>query len=273
MKTKTALAIAVLLGFFAYTLPLYADSKEYHLEEKTVIDIPVVGKITTKTSTYLSGCKLKETTNLKLHNALVNIVSDSDGKSKEILLSNLCDEIQWRYDNESETFNSLSFEEVRGNSELDDEDSEVHIDMESDQYDIDNLPKMIRDIQGYKKNINGFKARKVVTTVYPEDSDNRIIVEEYYSNSSRALSKITKAREDLNMKLGYNEDHIEGVPTLINVVYESLKKDHEWSRPEGEVVRFVIRLLDEDDDDIFTMKYDVLEAETSKYQEKHFALK
>lgn len=272
MKSKTVLILAIMLGVFAYSLPLYAASKEYRLKEKTVIDIPVVGKITTKTTTYLSGCKLKESTTLKMHNALVQLVSESDGKIHDTELSNLCDEIQWQYDEETDSFKSFSFEEVRNQSADDELDPNIHIDMESDQNDIDEMPKMVREILGYEKNINGFKARKVVTRVQPDDSDNRVVVEEYYTNNSKALSKITKAREDLSMKLGHEEKYLEGVPTLVEVIYESIKKNEDWSRPDGEIVRFVIRLLDEDDDDIFTMKYDVLLAETANFQEDHFAL-
>jgi hypothetical protein len=273
MKTKTALIIAIILGIFTYTLPLYASDNEYHIEEKTVIDIPVVGKISTMTSSYLSGCKLKETTTVKMHNALVKIMSDSDGKSTEAILTNLCDEIQWQYNGESETYEPLSFEKVRDQKSSEEDDHETHIDMGSDQNDIDDLPKMVREILGYEKNINGHKARKVVTTVYPEDSDSRIVVEEFYTSKSTALSKISQAREDLSKKLGYDESDVEGIPSLVDVIYEAIKKDKEWSRPEGDIVRFVIRLLDEDDEDIFTMKYDVLEAETSRFQEDHFVLK
>ncbi|MBC8377167.1 MAG: hypothetical protein H8E26_14075 [FCB group bacterium] len=273
MKTKTALIIAIILGLFTYTLPLYAGDKEHHIEEKTVFEIPVVGKITTKTSSYLSGCRLKEDTSIKMHNTLIKMVSDSDGKSTEVLLSNLCEEVQWQFNAESDAFAPHSFEELRELKAEKEGDHETHIDMGSDQNDIDDLPKMVREILGYEKNINGFKARKVVTAVYPEDSDTRIIVEEFYTTKSQALSKISKAREDLSQKLGYDEDHVEGIPSLVDVIYERIKRDKEWDRPDGEIVRFVIRLLDEDDDDIFTMKYDVLEAETTRYQADHFALK
>ena len=273
MKTRTALIIALILGIFTYTLPLYAGDKEYHIEEKTVFEIPIVGKISTTTSSYLSGCRLKENTTVKMHNALVKIISESDGKSTEVILSNLCEEVQWQYNAESAAFEPRSFEEIRDLKALEMSNSEVHIDMESDHNDIDDQTKMIREILGYEKNINGHKARKVVTTIYPEDSNIRVVVEEFYTTKALALSKITRAREDLSLKLGNEVDYVEGVPSLVNAIYDDIRRDKEWSRPEGDIIRFVIRLLDADDDDIFTMKYDVLEAETSKYQTDHFSLK
>ncbi|NQV42789.1 MAG: hypothetical protein HQ506_10580 [Candidatus Marinimicrobia bacterium] len=273
MKTRAALIIAVILGLFTYTLPLYAGDKEYHIEEKTVIEIPIVGKISTTTSSYLSGCRLKEGTTVKLHNALVKLMSESDGKSTEVVLSNLCDEVQWQYNEESAAYEPQSFKALKEMKAEEQGNSETHIDMGSDQNDMDGPQKMVREILGYEKNINGHKARKVVTTVYPKDSDSRVVVEEYYTTKSTALSKISRAREDLSMKLGNDEDHIEGIPSLVNVIYNDMKRDREWSRPEGDIVRFVIRLLDEDEDELFSMKYDVLEAETTRYQEDHFALK
>ena len=273
MKTRTALICAILLGFFAYSMPLLAASKAHHLEEKTVLDIPVVGKITTRTSTYLSGCKLKENTTIKLHNALVQLVSDSDGKSREIQLADLCQEVTWTLDDESGVEEKHSFAELRAIRESQREEAKTHIDIESDQNDIDDLPKMVREILGYEKNINGFKARKVLTTAYPEDSDARVIIEEYYSSKIPALSKVTSAREDLSEKLGYDESRVEGVPTLINVMYDAIRENEDWDRPEGEIVRFIIRLVDEDDDTMFSMTYDVLKAETIGYQEDHFVLK
>ena len=273
MKTRAVLILAVILGLFTYTLPLYAGDKEYHIEEKTVIEIPIVGKISTLTSSYLSGCRIKESTTVKIHNTLVKIMSESDGKSTEVILSNLCDEIQWQYNDETASFEPQSFAALREKKAAEEGHLEPHIDMGSDQNDMDDPRKMVREILGYEKNINGFKARKVLTTIYPEDSDSRVVVEEYYTKKSAALSKISRTREDLSMRLGNDEDHVEGVPSLVNVVYNDIKRDREWSRPEGDIVRFVIRLLDEDEDEIFSMKYDVLEAETTRFQEDHFALK
>jgi len=272
MKTKMALVIALILGIFTYTLPLYGGNTEYHLQERTVIEIPVVGKVTTLTTSYFSGCKLKESTSVKMHNALIKMMSESDGKSTDITMSNLCDHIQWQYNQESDAYDAISFDEIRARRAQAAAEENVHIDMGSDQNDIVELPKMVREILGYEKNINGHKARKVVTQVYPEDSDSRIVVEEFYTRDAPALSKITIARNDLNHKLGYDDTHVEGVPSLVNVIYESIKTDTEWSRPDGDIVRFVIRLLDEDDDEMFSMQYDVLIAETLAYQEDHFVV-
>ncbi len=273
MKTKTVILLAILLGLFTYTLPLYAAGKEHHIEEITVIDIPVVGKISTRTTSYLAGCKLKEVTTIKLHNALVQMLSESDGKSHDNQLSDMCEELLWKYDDEKMIYTAQSFSEIRAKVKSDLENSETQIDMESDQNDIDDLPRVVREIMGYEKNINGFKAQKVLTTVYPEDSDKRIVIEEYYTNKSQALSKISSAREDLNKKLGYDDAHIEGVPSLINMAYNAIKTDRDWSRPDGEVIKFTIKLLDDDEDEMFTMTYDVTTAETIPVQEDHFALK
>jgi len=273
MKTRTALIIALVLGIFTYTLPLYAGDKEYHIEEKTVIEIPIVGKISTLTSSYLSGCRLKENTTIKMHNTLVKFVSESDGKSSEVVLSNLCEEVQWQFNADTEDYQPISFKELRDNKTQQYEENETHIDMGSDQNDIDDETKMVREILGYEKNINGHKARKVVTSIYPEDSNTRVVVEEFYTTKARSLSKISRAREDLSLKLGNEVDHVEGVPSLVNSIYNDIKRDREWSRPDGDIVRFVIRLLDEDDDEFFSMKYDVIETETLPYQADHFALK
>ncbi len=273
MRTKTALILVIFLGLFTYTLPLYAGNKEYHMEEKTVIEIPIVGKISTLTSSYLSGCQLKESSTIKMHNALIKMVSESDGKSTDVTLSNLCDEIQWQLDQESASYTSRSFDDVKAARHAENDEDKTHIDIGSDHNDIDDLPKMTREILGYEKNINGQKARKVVTTAYPEDSDSRIVVEEFYTSNSAALTKISRAREDLSDKLGYDDSHVEGVPSLINVIYDSIRRDKGWARPDGEIVRFVIRLIDEDDDELFRMQYDVLEAEVIPFQEDHFVLK
>ncbi len=273
MKTKTALACAILLGLFAYSMPLYAASKEHHIEEKTVIDIPVVGKISTLTSTYQSGCQIKESTSTKLHNALVQMMSDSKGRTWDIQLSDLCDEITWTVDTETGSQTEQSFAEYRAKKEAAEAEAENHYDMESDHNDIDDLPKMVREILGYEKNINGFKARKVLTTAYPEDSGSRIIIEEYYTTKAPALAKISNTRKDLSERLGHDDSHVEGVPSLINAIYDSIREDTDWNRPPGEMIRFIIRLVDDEDDDLFSMSYDVLKAETIKYQAEHFALK
>ncbi len=274
MKTKTVLLLAIMLGLFTYCLPLYAGSnKEYHVEERTVIKIPIVGKISTLTSSHLSGCKLKETTSFKMHNTLIKMMSDSDGKSQEVQLSNLCEELQWSYDDETETYQARSFEDIRQDKASYEEDNESQIDMESDQNDIDDLPRMSRKIMGYEKNINGFKAQKVRTLVYREEAENPIIIEEFYAVSVKPLKKVTDARDKLARELGKGDDAVEGVPSFIEAVYDSIREDEELERPEGDIVRFVISLLDDDNDSIFTMKYDVILAETIDYQADHFALR
>ncbi|MCF7824466.1 MAG: hypothetical protein K9N35_09890 [Candidatus Marinimicrobia bacterium] len=274
MKTRTVLIAAVILGVFTYSLPLYADNNsEYHLFEKTVVEIPVIGKITALTTSYLAGCKLKENTTIKMHNALLKAMADSDGRKDEMVLSDLCEKMQWTYNEGEGSYRGVSFDDLRQRDEKLVEEDDVQIDMESDQNDIDKLPKMTHKILPGKKNINGFQAREVVTQVFPEKMERPIIIKEYYTTDAKALTKIAKAREVLAEELGYGEDHTEGVPDLIKLAYEQIRKDQEWERPEGEVIRFVIKMMDADNDPLFVTNYDVMKAEVIDYQADHFSLK
>jgi len=274
MRSRTALIAAIVLGLFTYSLPLYAASNnEYYLLEKTVVDIPVVGKITSLTTSYLSGCKLKENTTLKMHNALIKAFTDSDGKTNAMVLSDLCEKMQWTYDIEKGVYEASSFQELRERDEKLVDEDDIHIDMESDQNDIDDLPEMTHKILPGKKKMNGFECKEVLTTVHLDKMERPIIVKEYYTTESKALTKIAKAREELNENLGYGKDHAEGVPDLIKLVYEEIREDQEWERPDGEIIRFEIKMMDDDNDPIFTMNYDVEKAEIIKYQADHFSLK
>ncbi len=273
MKKRLALAAAAFLGLFAYSLPLYAGNTEYHIEELTVIDIPIVGKISTHTDSYLAGCQLKETTTYRMHNALIKAISQSARKTEAIVLSDLCGEIQWEYDDETNAFKSYSFSEIRENTDRDEQNYDVQIDMESDQNDIKNNANISHDILGYEKNINGFRARKVVTTITSDGQDHPVIVEEYYCSKAKSLTKITAAREKLTEQLGYGEDNVDGVPSFINQAYASIAEDEDWKRPEGEVVRFVISVVDDDNDPLFLMTYNVITAETGRFDADHFSLK
>ncbi|NQV15663.1 hypothetical protein HQ531_09420 [bacterium] len=273
MKTRILLIAAVALGLFTFSLPVIAGDQEHHMEEQTIIEIPVVGKISILTSTYFADCKLMENTNIGIHNSLVKMMSDSDGKSEHIQLSDLCEELQWKYDEEKSAFEASTFEEIREELRLEHAEAKTHIDIESDQNDIDDLPKMSREIVGGVININGFASRKVITLVYLENKENPLVIEEYYSAKAKALNKISKAREDLGKKLGQDSDDVEGVPDFIKLLYDAVKADEDWAKPKGEVIRFIIKLLDDDDDLIFTMNYDVLSAETDNYQSEHFQLK
>lgn len=273
MKTKISMTLAILLGLFTFCLPALAGDREHHIEEKTVIEIPIVGKISTISSSYLSDCKLMEKSTIRMHNSLVKMLADSDGKSEHSQLSDMCDEVQWEYNSELATWESSTFAEIRKEIQIKVQNAETHIDMESDQNDINDLPRMTREIVGGEKNINGFPARKVVTRVHLEDRDNPLIIEEYYSTRAKALTEITKKREDLRRKLEHDVDDVEGVPDFITLLYDAIKADDSWARPKGEVIRFVIQLLDDEDDQLFTMNYDVVIAETGNYQAEHFQLK
>lgn len=273
MKTKMAIFLVILLGLFTYSLPLYAGNTEYHLEEKTIIEIPIVGKISTQTTSYLAGCQLKESTTIKIHNTLLKAMSGVDGKTNEVELSDLCDEVRWRYDDETESYVKVSFSKIRVEKAEQLEEGGVQIDMESDQNDINHNPDISREIMGYEKNVNGFRARKVVTTVHGDEMENPIIIEEYYSTKAKALTKITNTREKISTLTGNDAKSIDGVPGFINSVYASVVDDEDWKRPKGEVIRFIIRAVDEDKDPVFTMTYDVMVAETDEFDAEHFTLK
>jgi len=274
LRTTAAMIIAILVGLFAYTIPLYASNDtEYQLEEKTTIKIPIVGKITTATSTYLSSCKLKETTRIKSHNPLIRSMTEADGQIGETQLSDLCDRVQWQMDDETGEYRQLSFDEIKENQRQNMEDDEVHIDMELDQNDIDDLPRMDHKILPREKNVAGFSCKEVLTKVYTEELHQPIVIREFYTTESKALSKITRARNKLHEELNYSNDSIEGVPDLIKQIYDAMQEDLEWERPDGEVVKFEIEMLDEEKDPIFTMTYEVLRAEKTAYQADHFTLK
>ncbi|MCF7807705.1 MAG: hypothetical protein K9M49_00685 [Candidatus Marinimicrobia bacterium] len=274
IRNTTAVLIAILLGLFAYSLPLYAgNDRAYHLEEKTTIDIPFVGKITTYTSTYLAGCQLKESTRVKMHNPLIKTLSDSDGLIEEAQLSDLCDKVQWLKDDESGEYVRTAFADIRAREHRDMEADEVHIDMEVDQNDIDDLPRMTHEILPGKKNIMGFSCKEVLTQVYSDEMKHPIVINELYTTDSRALSKVTRARKELFEDLGYAEDHAEGVPDLIKLAYEAIREDQEWERPDGEVIYFHIEMVDEDMDTIFSMTYEVQTAERTTYRVDQFTLR
>lgn len=271
MKSKTAIIAAILLGILAYSLPLYAGNNSYHIEEKTVIQIPVVGKITTLTSSYFSGCKLKERTRFKMHNTLIKALSDGKAQSESVQLTDMCEEKQWQYDKDAEAYKEYTFTELRDIHNPVEVEEDIQIDMGIDQNDINELPRITREFQGVKKNINGQKAQKVVTWVHLEDTENPLMIEEYYSSDSKALSKINHARDDLR-KETRGIDDVAGVPSFIKFIYNKLQEDNEWAKPDGDVVRLTIRLLDEDDDTVFSMDYDVTLSEMINYQEDHFSL-
>ena len=272
MRTKTALVAAILLGLFTYTLSLYAANKEYHLEEQTVIEIPIVGKITTLTSSHFSGCKLMETTVFKMHNSLIKAVSESNGKRRTVQLTDLCNEIQWQYHEADETYKAYTFDELRTGNENDVDEQDVQIDMGIDQNDINQTPRITREILGMEKNINGKKARKVVTQVHFEKAKNPLVIEEYYSSHITPLVKVMRAREDLSTKID-NAHSLDGVPDFIKLIYRELQEDQEWERPEGDVVRLIIWMLDAEEDPVFTLNYDVTLAEETDFNEDHFTLK
>lgn len=273
LRTRTAMIIALLVGLFAYTIPLYAGNDvEYQMEEKTTIRIPVVGKITTTTSTYLSGCKIRETTRVRSHNPLIKTMTESDGKIGETQLTDLCDQVQWQMDDETGEYRKVSFAEIREKQREYMEEDEVQIDMELDQNDIDDLPEMSHKILPGKKNVNGFSCKEVLTKVYSDNLHRPIEIREFYADQSKEVEKITKAREEIHDELEYADDHFEGVPDLIKQIYKAMTDDQEWVRPDGEVVMLKVEMLDKERDPIFTMTYEVLKAEKATYQPDHFTL-
>jgi len=274
MQFKTVLLAVVLLGIFTYTLPLYAgNDQEYHLEERTVIDLPVIGKVSTLTSSYLAGCQLKEQTVSQVHNTLLKMLNGGTGRSEESKLIDICNEMEWRFDFDDDTVYTKSFQEILALQAEAASAVDSQNDMESDHFDIDSLPRFTREDQGMEKNINGFKARKIVTKFYPEDAKHPILFEEFYSTKARSLTKINATRTIIKDKLRNRENMLDGVPNFIQKLYAGVRGSEVFAKPRGEVVRFIIVMPDDDNDPVFSMTYDVLTAETDAYNAQHFSLK
>lgn len=273
LRLGAVLIAGVIVGMLAYTLPLYAgDQSEYHVEEKTVIEIPIVGEITCLTNSYLAGCQLRETTQIRIHNPIIKSMTDNAGKASESRLSDLCDQIQWKYDAETNRYVSHTFAELREMERKKLNADNAQIDMDSDQNDIADDPSVDRSILPGEKNKNGYSCRLVETLVYSDDIDNPIVIHEYYSDEAKALNKITRARQDLFDQLGYEDDHVDGLSGLIKQVYESVLSDGEWVRPDGEIVSFEIQMIDKDRDPLVTIRHNVKVAEIIPYTADHFTL-
>ncbi len=243
----------IILGILSMSTVL-AQDEIIKSTESTLMDAPIIGKITTDKTVYVSDCRILEDRTMKFHNILARVFT-SDPTTRDVTLTDLCTEMVWEIDHDEREYEKKTLAEMRAAQV--DEDHETEINLESDKG-----PPIITQVIGREKEkVNGFKARKVTTAIRSEDSDNPLVIVEWYARKVPGMEQRARMFNRLDVALGRDDGIYHGVPDFIGVLFDELKEEKELETIPGYIIRAQIRMEDDDGDAVFLMEYNLLGIE------------
>jgi len=254
-----------LIGLIVF-LPtlLLAAPKTARIVERTMMDIPVVGEITTIRTTHVGECQILERRDIKIHNLLARMFG-GDGKSTEFERIDLCQETVTHFDSEDGETRVKTFAEVR--QEPDESDTDIHIDNENDE----EPATITREFSRKREIINGHRCRLVTTRILMGEKERPLIIRQWVARKIEPLERRNRQYERFNKATDQDRDAFQGVPDFINAFLQALEEDQDLQPIEGYMVRAEIRLDDADGDPVFHLAYDLKESAMLAHESKQFA--
>jgi hypothetical protein len=240
--------LKILLALATCSL-VFASDQAVKTVETTVMEAPVIGKISTLKTSYFTECRMLEVREMKFHNVFAALFSE-DRKTTDGTLTDYCRELVWELDYDDEEYRQKTFEQVR--AELQEEDNEIVI--ESD----DDPPIITRTVEQTREDVNGFKARKVVTLIRAEEMDRPLILEEWYTRKLPGADMRDDVRTSIDRALDREDDVYHGVPDFIQKFFDAMDESGQGlEEVPGYLIKAEIRLEDDDGDAIFYLRYNL----------------
>lgn len=254
MNKMMLMALLITVG----ALGIHAETKAVRTVETTIMQAPVIGKITTHKLSYYSECVYVEHREIKFHNALAALFSD-DRKVKEGSIYDNCNEVLYDLDYGHGSYDQKSYREViQEESEDDEEDHDDHIVVESDG----KPPVIKRSIAKERETINGLKARKVTTLIMGEEGDKPLVMQEWYARKLPGADIREDVLASTDRALKRDREQYHGIPDFIQAFMDAVKEEGvNLEEVPGYLIRAEIHLDDDDGDPIFFLNYNLDEIE------------
>ena len=268
-------------------------SDQVVLETSTVMNIPMMGSITTKATSYASKKHFKKENQIEIDKFYTRMMFGGN-KENGIILNGekkvrvVFDLDEGEYVNEDfesiiknngvpktkDITNPFQRGEESDDNEEESDDNEEESDdneEESDERAEENNFKIVeRIITPAMESINGFNARKVLTT-FARQSGSKMIISEWISTDTLLISFVLEKEKELiesyNGKLSANGSM---ASMSSDRMIKSIDPSYEFDIVPGKVIKTQMENLNDEGKPSFGIAWEVVSARKSQFNDKDF---
>ena len=283
MKNKLFIFSLLFNGLIAQS-----GSNQIVVEETMFMDAPYVGEITTTNIKYAADGLYREETQMKVGSFFIRMAMGGNQEYGSILDGKK--ELRTVYNLKEEEYAQENFEGIRnnggtptlkdmensfgrggGNSNQNNDDSEEDEsddnggENESNENNEDNVG-FERTISDNFEEIGGFKATKVTTKMM--GNQGPVLIEEWFTTDTTLFQYVSDMKTELVVSYGGKNQQS---PRSFSEMMLT-NQGHEFKSIEGRMVKYKMERKDDDDNDGFTMLWQIKSAKKMQFNRFDFEL-
>jgi len=283
MKNKQFIFSLLFNGLIAQS-----GSNQIVVEETMFMDAPYVGEITTTNIKYAADGLYREETQMKVGSFFIRMAMGGNQIYGSILDGNK--ELRTVYNLKEEEYAQENFEGIRnndgtpilkgmensfgrggGNSNQNSNDSEE--DESDDNGGEDESNENNEDNGGFERTISdnfekiaGFKAKKVTTKMM--GNQGPVLIEEWFTTDTTLFQYVSDMKTELVVSYGgKNQQSPRSFSEMMLI-----NQGHEFKSVDGRMVKYKMERKDDDDNDGFTMLWQIKSAKKMQFNRSDFEL-
>ena len=256
------------------------------LETSTVMNIPMMGSITTKATSYASKKHFKKENQIEIDKFYTRMMFG--GNKENGIILNGEKKVRVVFDLDEGEYVNEDFESIiknngvpktkditnpfqRGGESDDSEEESDDSEEESDERAEENNFKIVeRIITPTMESINGFKARKVLTT-FARQSGSKMIISEWISTDTLLISFVLEKEKELiesyNGKLSANGSM---ASMSSDRMIKSIDPSYEFDIVPGKVIKTRMENLNDEGKPSFGIAWEVVSVRKLQFNSKDF---
>ena len=261
-------------------------SDQVVLETSTVMNIPMMGSITTKATSYASKKHFKKENQIEIDKFYTRMMFG--GNKENGIILNGEKKVRVVFDLDEGEYVNEDFESIiknngvpktkditnpfqRGEESDDNEEESDDDEEESDERAEENNFKIVeRIITPAMESINGFNARKVLTT-FARQSGSKMIISEWISTDTLLISFVLDKEKELiesyNGKLSANGSM---ASMSSDRMIKSIDPSYEFDIIPGKVIKTQMENLNDEGKPSFGIVWEVVSARKLQFNDKDF---
>ena len=274
MKNKQLIFVLLFNGLMAQS-----GSNQIVVEETMFMDAPYVGEITTRNIKYAADGLYREETQMEVGSFFIRMAMGGNQKYGSILDGKK--ELRTVYNLKEEEYAQENFEGIRnndgtptlkgmensfgrggGNSNQNNDDSEE--DESNDNNEVNS--GFERSISDNFEKIAGFEAKKVTTKMM--GNQGPVLIEEWFTTDTTLFQYVSDMKTEL--VVSYGGKNQQSPRSFSEMMLNN--QGQEFESIDGRMVKYKMERKNDDDDDGFTMLWQIKSAKQMPFNKSDFEL-
>ena len=278
----------IIFGLLFNGLIAQSGSNQIVVEETMFMDAPYVGEITTTNIKYAADGLYREETQMEVGSFFIRMAMGGNQKYGSILDGKK--ELRTIYNLKEEEYAQENFEGIRnndgtptlkgmensfgrggGNSNQNSNDSEE--DESNDNGGEDESNENNEDNAGFERTISdnfekiaGFKAKKVTTKMM--GNQGPVLIEEWFTIDTTLFQYVSDMKTEL--VVSYGGKNQQSPRSFSEMMLKN--QGHEFESVDGRMIKYKMERKDDDDDDGFTMQWQIKSAKKMPFNRSDFEI-